>query len=304
MKKKIIVRIAEGLGNQMFMYANAFSLSKKFDYDLYLDNSSGYFKKKDIRSYQLNKFNISAKLINYNFKFDNFFKNIKRKILIKIDNFSIKKKFLIENKTFEKKTKYYPINLNNFSNLIYIEGHYESERYFADNRALLLKEFSTKNKYVYDHNKYTNLIKNNLNRIISICVRTNRFSERINNTHDEFSKFKSDNFTKLNIDYIYRAIKNFPKKINNPLFLLWSNDHTDLRTYFPSKNFIFIENINNKIISDFNLLKLCKNFIVGPTSFHWWGAWLSNYRDKICVRPKNINPSSNVNFWPNNWRSL
>ena len=85
---------------------------------------------------------------------------------------------------------------------------------------------------------------NNLNRIISICVRTNRFSERINNTHDEFSKFKSDNFTKLNIDYIYRAIKNFPKKINNPLFLLWSNDHTDLRTYFPSKNFIFIEIIS------------------------------------------------------------
>lgn len=304
MKKKIIVRIAEGLGNQMFMYANAFSLSKKFDYDLYLDSSSGYFKKKDIRSYQLNKFNISAKLINTNFKFDNFYKNIKRKILIKIDNFSKKKKFLIENKTFEKKTKYYPINLNNFSNIIYIEGHYESERYFADNRVLLLKEFSTKNKYVYDHNKYTDLIKNNLNRIISICVRTNRFSERINNTHDEFSKLKSDSFTKLNIDYIYRAIKNFPKKIKNPLFLLWSNDHTGLRTYFPSKNFIFIENINNKIISDFNLLKLCKNFIVGPTSFHWWGAWLSNYRDKICVRPKNINPSSNVNFWPKDWRSL
>ena len=29
MKKKIIVKISEGLGNQLFMYANAFSLSKK-----------------------------------------------------------------------------------------------------------------------------------------------------------------------------------------------------------------------------------------------------------------------------------
>ncbi len=27
--KKVVVRIAEGLGNQLFMYANAYTLSKK-----------------------------------------------------------------------------------------------------------------------------------------------------------------------------------------------------------------------------------------------------------------------------------
>ncbi len=46
MKNKLIVRIAEGIGNQLFMYANAYSLSKKINYDLYIDNTSGYFKKK------------------------------------------------------------------------------------------------------------------------------------------------------------------------------------------------------------------------------------------------------------------
>ena len=44
--KKIIVRIAEGIGNQLFMYANAYSLAKKTNSKLYIDNSSGYFKKK------------------------------------------------------------------------------------------------------------------------------------------------------------------------------------------------------------------------------------------------------------------
>ncbi len=29
MKKKIIVQIAEGLGNQLFMYAHAYSMAKK-----------------------------------------------------------------------------------------------------------------------------------------------------------------------------------------------------------------------------------------------------------------------------------
>ena len=40
MNKKIIVRIAEGIGNQLFMYAHAYSLSKNIDYDLFIDNSS------------------------------------------------------------------------------------------------------------------------------------------------------------------------------------------------------------------------------------------------------------------------
>ena len=46
MKNKLIVEISEGLGNQLFMYAHAYALSKKLSYDLIIDNSSGYSKKK------------------------------------------------------------------------------------------------------------------------------------------------------------------------------------------------------------------------------------------------------------------
>ena len=41
MNKKIVVEIAEGLGNQMFMYAHAYSLAKKLNYQLEIDNKSG-----------------------------------------------------------------------------------------------------------------------------------------------------------------------------------------------------------------------------------------------------------------------
>ena len=46
MKSKLVVEIAEGLGNQLFMYAYAFSLSKQINYELYIDRNSGYSKKK------------------------------------------------------------------------------------------------------------------------------------------------------------------------------------------------------------------------------------------------------------------
>ena len=73
MKNKLIVRIAEGLGNQLFMYAHAYSLSKKINYDLYIDNTSGYFKKKNqVRSYELDKFYIDHNLPDKKYKFDTF----------------------------------------------------------------------------------------------------------------------------------------------------------------------------------------------------------------------------------------
>ena len=44
--KRLTVEIAEGLGNQLFMYTNAYALSKKLGYDLLIDNNSGQSKKK------------------------------------------------------------------------------------------------------------------------------------------------------------------------------------------------------------------------------------------------------------------
>ena len=94
--KKLIVRISEGLGNQMFMYAHSYSLSKKFNYNLFIDNTSGYFKNKNqTRNFKLNYFNISGQLAEKKFKFDTYGKDIKRKFLKKTDFFKRKKMYCL-----------------------------------------------------------------------------------------------------------------------------------------------------------------------------------------------------------------
>lgn len=304
MDKKLIVRIAEGLGNQLFMYANAFSLSKDLDYDLYVDDKSGFIKTKNFRNYYLNEFNLSSKIISDDQKFDTFFLNLKRKILKKIDFFKIKKSFLIEKKSINKNTKFYDIKKNNYSNNLYVEGHYESERYFLKYRNNLLDEFSFKNENNFKKNMYYEMIKSSSENIVSISIRTNRFSERDGNKFNIISKKNSSQFTRDTIEYVYRAIKKVKLKIPNAKFLIWSNDFSGLREYFPQNEFIFIDNKIDKIHNDFYLFSLCKNFIVGPTSFHWWGAWLNKNNDKLCFRPKNLNPSNNDDFWPEDWISI
>ena len=43
--KKIILRCSNGLGNQMFLYAFAFALSKKLKRTLYIDAKSAFIKR-------------------------------------------------------------------------------------------------------------------------------------------------------------------------------------------------------------------------------------------------------------------
>jgi hypothetical protein len=277
-KKKIITKISEGLGNQLFMYAHAYALSKNNDLELFVDPYSGYFRDKNAYSYYLDRFELSSKIANSNYIFDNQIKNLYKKVLIFFENFKTEKSFIFEKKGTNKSTYYSPINLNLTSNTFFLDGNFESEKYFLDFRDDLLNEFKIKDENSYKHNKYLDFIKKE--NVISICVRQNKFSERIRNKYDKKSILKSINFVEETIKYIYNAVAFFEKKITNPKFLVWSNDFSGLERYFNKDKFIFVKNEDDKILSDFYLLTQCKFFIVAPTSFHWWGAWLSNHKKK------------------------
>ena len=298
MSKKIIVRIAEGIGNQLFMYAHAYALSKKINYDLYIDNTSGYFQKKNIRSYELDKFNINTSLSDKKYRFDSFLLNLKRNLLKKIDIYKTNKIFLIESKDRNKIRNYYDTAKLNFSDTLYVEGYYETEKYFKDFANDLKKKFTINEKYLEKNNKYIDLVKNS--NSVSISVRQHRFSER-----RQINYSKSIKFVQNTVNYINKAVIFFKNKIPNAKFFIWSNDFVGLNEYFDENEFVFIKNNTNKSINDFNLFKYAKHFIVGPTSFHWWGAWLNQNRNKICVRPPdNLNPSNNKNFWPKSWTEV
>ncbi len=296
--KKLIVRIAEGLGNQLFMYSHAYALSKKLGYNLLLDDTSGYFKIKNrLRNYELDKFDISATLCDDKDKFDTYSKDFKRKTLKIFDIIKDTKSFYLEKTYKDKTTSYQSLSNQKFSNKLITEGYFQSEKYFLEYTSDLKKEFKIKNNYLNNSNKYIDLLKRD--NSVSICIRQNRYSEgKIKDN------MKSNEFTQNTINYVKRSVLFLKKKIDKPVFFIWSNDFQNLREYFNEKDFIFIENEKNKSLNDFNLFSYTKHFIVGPTPFHWWGAWLNENQNKICIRPSDLNPSNNIDFWPEDWFSI
>ena len=289
----------------MFMYAHAYALSKKLNRELYIDNESAYLTKKRVGSYKLDRFNISSKIIENPYKFLSIFQYLKRKYFTKLDYFKKNKIFYKEKLDVDKKTHYYnEQDLDkNKNSLIYIRGHFESEKYFLNCKESILREFSFKNERQHQNNSYYKYILNN--NIVAITIRQNRFNERnYSQITDLLLKNKSDIFLLKQIKYIKKAVSYFKNKVKNPKFLIWSNDFSNLDKYF-SNNFIFVKNHNkNKDLTDLYLLTHCKYFIVSPSTFSWWGAWLSKRKGKICVRPKNLNVSNNKDFWPEDWKSI
>ena len=173
--KKLIVKISEGLGNQLFMYANAFAFSKKKNYDLYIDAKSTY-KKLKIRSFLLDKFEISLKYADPEDIPDTFNKYLHHKIDSKIDFFRNKKKFLFEKKDKNKQTKYVDYTLNEYDNKLFIQGYFESEKFFKDYKDDILKKFQIKEIDIKTLFTDPNEILNE--NSVSIVIRQHRFNKK------------------------------------------------------------------------------------------------------------------------------
>ena len=312
MEKKIILRLSNGLGNQMFMYASAYSLAKRLNRKLIIDDETAFRSRKNISKFSLSNFDTANEIAPVSFKFNSYTGYFKRKFLKYLDKFVTKKKFLIEQKNLKKISNYDPtIFTKNYANNLYMEGHFESEKYFINHKEFIKKKFDFRNKNILKESPFYKILSEN--NSVSICLRQNRFSEGINKDND-INNIKSKKFLDEQIEYINNSINYFKKRITNSFFFLWSNEIEKIDSNIFSAKIIkinhdkkFNDNLDKNIL-DLFLITQAKNHIVIPSTFNWWGAWLCTNKDKIILRPSSKYFSqfriNNNDFWPDTWLKI
>lgn len=290
----IIIKLAGGLGNQLFQYAVGRKLSLQNKTILKFDTSE--YKTINDRRYSLQYFNIVENIASRGEI--NEFKKYSRFPWKLVDKSRplVKKKFI--NQTSEGKL-YFHFNplITELKDNKYLEGYWQSEKYFKDIENIIRSEVVLKTTYrITDSDLINEIIKTNS---ISIHIRRGDY------VNDPKTKTIHGN---LPLNYYRQAISLIASKITSPSFIIFSDDPDWTKNNF---NFIrpvvFISDYGYKDYQELILLSLCHYHIIANSSFSWWGAWLSAYPDKIVITPKawlNDKQYNTQDIIPENWLKI
>jgi hypothetical protein len=251
-----------GLGNLLFMIANAYNLSKKNGYEMVIYDDNRDINIYDTKRKKVNEYNI--------------FKNFK---IIENDY-----SFLKYTKYNEPEFKYNKITLSN--NLNYnLCGYYQSWKYFLENfesfKSLLVNNFE---KQI---NEYICKLKKEKNNIPIVSVHFRR-TDYIKNP---------DFHLNLDIGYYIKAFEYFDKE--KTLFLFFSDDIEWVKNqdFNFLKNKIFVEENNEEYT--LWLMSKCEHNIIANSSFSLWASYLNENPNKKIISPSRWfgykGPNYNIN---------
>lgn len=238
----VTIKLKGGLGNFLFQIATAFSYSVKHNKKLLLNINDVYIVHNNINNYTDNLFS-KINFLNYTPSYESNYNEL----------------------SFEYNEIPY------FDDSLCLDGYFQSEKYFLDNREKILDlfDFGEKTKKKIKEKYYDIIDKNTC----SVHFR-----------RGDYLNFPDIHPT-LPMEYY---IKSFEKFNEDTIFLIFSDDinwcKENLITL--NKKLVFIE--NNSDFEDLYLMSCCKNNIICNSTFSWWGAWL------------NINPYRRV-IIPSTW---
>lgn len=286
----IIAALKGGLGNQLFQYAAARSLAHIHKTIVKLDTTAYYYG--GPRQYELCHFNIQENIVQTSeiTKFTKIKQNRFQKLF---HTFLHNRPKLSPHHIRYNKIRFYK-DFFNLPDNIYLEGYFQSEKYFINIADIIRDEFKAKNELTGKNKEIAGLMQNV--QSVNLCVRRGDYvtNPKANQKHGICS-----------LDYYYRCIEMVSKKTKSPHFFVFSNDidwcRDNLKIEYPVH---YIDHQQDKACEDLRLMSFCKYHIIANSTFHWWGAWLAPYKDKIVFATENWFARSDINsegMIPDNW---
>ena len=280
----IIVRIWEGLGNQLFQYAYARALQLRTGQKVYLDTERIYkesLEKKGIeRECGLDNFKIELSEASEKKKLFFFLKqdNLIKKILFMLSEHNLGVPGFYLEKELQFKNE-----LKTIRGVKYLMGWFQNEKYFAEYREVLLKEITPKKKI-----KISSVLRKILNSYNTVSVHVRRGDyKKINNV--------------LPVSYYETALKQIEGKICSPFYIVFSDDIEWVKNNLKfGENVMYMSNGRYKDYEELLLMSRCKHNIIANSTFSWWGAWLNRNPDKIVIAPRQWMSNQRI-IVPDNW---
>lgn len=289
----VVVRIWEGLGNQMFQYAYARYLKEVGFKKIYLERRRIYKDKlhgEDLsveRKCYLHKFNITIPFINPKYLSGWKYlsrRSLKDKLLFALNNVGIEKYRYItdaDDKFSVDKT------MPKFDKDTYVMGHFFHRKYIEPIRDILLKEFTLK-KQLGVGTELMDILQSK--KTVSVHVRRGDYLY--------VDCAKTINAEMKRGRYYERAMSYMTEHIDNLIFLFFSDDIDWVKKNFAETDRSYFVSGNG--YSDYEeiiLMSMCSHNIIANSTFSFWGAWLNTNLQKTVIVPKHWMPSVVPKEW-------
>jgi len=268
----IVVKLIGGLGNQMFQYATGRTVADSHNAQLKLDISG--FERYKLRRYELGDFNIRAEIagpdditfFGISLQRHSIWQRLKRRAV------PVSPKPVFRERTFA-----YNEELSGIKPPVYLEGYWQSERYFLLNSKAIREDFTLR----CDLDRANSEMLAHVESVNAVSLHVRR-GDYVDNPHTkEFHGICS-------LDYYQAAIEYVAERVEKPHFVVFSDDQEwagrNIAFDYPA-TFVTL-NSKDRGVFDMVLMHRCRHHIIANSSFSWWGAWLNPSAGKLVVAPK------------------
>ena len=271
----IIIQMAGGLGNQMFQYAlyrQLISMGKIVK----MDDEAG-FKEDAQRNPALASFGIA-------------YERASRKEIIRMTDASMfpparirRKLFGRHSHSYFEENKLFQAKIFDWDN-VYLEGYWQSEKYFPDAAKILKKEFRIKSIGGLSVQAEERLREIEQTQAVSIHIRRGDYLLPQNQV------LFGDICTER---YYEKAMKTIADRYPDVTFYLFTNDSEWAKEWIEKPYLIVpVEWAEAKDYELLTLMSRCKHNILANSSFSWWASYLNENPDKMVIAPDK---------WLNGW---
>ena len=303
----VVIKIMQGLGNQMFQYAAGRALSLHLNEPLKVNIDN--YTEDSVRQYELSKyFNIDVETVTKE-DMSNFdlahpvrkiwnrlspFKRIRSlpyeetnvavKILYKIC-YLFRKPHL--QKVYEEKQYHFDEDLFSTRSTVFLKGYWQSYKYFDKYKEQIKKEFIIK-QHLVTHLSDTAQEMHNCNSIALHIRCTDKILPTHLKLHGEVNRF----FYKKAIDSIESR---FPG--GNVCLYIFTDDVDVAKQYIPRDYpVVWVSgNLTKTTIEDFYLMQQTRGIVTSNSTFSWWAAYLNVHVNPVVVVPAKWYATSRYN---------
>lgn len=288
----IIVKLMDGLGNQMFQYAFARYLQVVYNMPIIFETTklqSGSYRKLGIQFLNIplvdnkrigsQECRFATKLENYIFKYISKLVRIYAEKGLHISmngsdgyNKMIKWGFYTTNDSII----YHPFS-KTYKKNIFVRGYFQSEKYFKDIASIIKYELKVKE----------------INNIQVLKLAEKMFKENSICIHIRRGDYIGSKFFEVCTEKYYReAVEYIIEKVKNSMMYVFSNSIEDLVWIKENYTFLgkayYVSEGNNEF-EDLYLMYHCKHHIISNSTFSWWGSYLKENSDGYTICPEKWN---------------